>query len=143
MLKCNTPPLQYKQKQYIYGDAPLKYFYWVIYIALWHWSRIANDFKFQFPNTSGKFMKFCWRYNLCKTKMNLNDSSKKQKLRVFSLKRFLIYLVSVYIQNFQYVIFMNNLQTLYKITEIFKIPVSEVILIIILQSKKWIQTTRT
>lgn len=81
-------------------------------------------------------MKFCWRYNLCKTKMNLNDSSKKQKLRVFSLKRFLIYLVSVYIQNFQYVIFMNNLQTLYKITEILKILVSEVILIIILQSKK-------
>lgn len=49
----------------------------------------------------------------------------------------------VYIQNFQYDIFMNNLQTLYKITEILKIPVSEVILIIILQSKKWIQTTRT
>lgn len=80
-------------------------------------------------------MKFCWRYNLCKTKMNLNDSSKKQKLRVFSLKRFLIYLVSVN-TNFQYDIFMNNLQTLYKITEILKIPVSEVILIIILQSKK-------
>lgn len=49
----------------------------------------------------------------------------------------------VNIQNFQYDIFMNNLQTLYKITEILKIPVSEVILIIILQSKNLIQTTIT